>query len=94
VEDRPEFDWDTANVGHLAGHNVLPSEADEAILDPNAIMLEIQYEDEERVKSVGTTNGGRIIEVIFTFRGEAIRPVTAFDAAKRPERLYLEGTRK
>lgn len=85
------FDWDEANVTHLARHKVDPIEAEEAILDANAIMLEIQAEDEERFKSVGRTLGGRILAVVFTFRGELIRPITSFDAPVREQRAYLKG---
>jgi uncharacterized DUF497 family protein len=82
-----------ANVRHLARHDVSTSEAEEVILDPDAIMLEIQKEEEERVKTVGATSRGRIIEVVFTFRGEAIRPITAYTATRRAEILYTEGKR-
>ena len=27
-----EFDWDEANIGHLARHSVLPEEAEQVIL--------------------------------------------------------------
>jgi hypothetical protein len=40
VNDEQEFNWDDANVGHLARHEVLPFEAEEAILDPHTILLE------------------------------------------------------
>lgn len=53
----PEFDWDDGNVRHLARHAVRPVEAEEAILDPAAIMLEIQMDEEERVKAIGSTRG-------------------------------------
>jgi uncharacterized DUF497 family protein len=70
-----EFNWDNANRDHLALHNVSPEEAQQAILDPHAVLLEIQSGDgEERTKALGITSGGRILAVVFTFRGEAIRP--------------------
>jgi hypothetical protein len=28
-----EFDWDEANIGHLARHNVLPEEAEQVVLN-------------------------------------------------------------
>lgn len=86
------FDWDEANVRHLGRHNVDPQEAEQAILDPNAIMLEIQIEvGEERVKTIGRTARGRILAAVLTFRGEAIRPITAYDATIRDQSLYLKG---
>jgi len=91
VEDPQRFEGDSGNIPHLARHSVLPGEAEEAILDPFAIMLEIRTEEEERIKSISSTSTGRIIVTVFTFRGEAIRPITAYDAAKLDEKLYREG---
>lgn len=92
--EKPEFDWDDGNVRHIARHAVKPVEAEEAILDTLAIMLEIQVEDneeEERTKAIGRTSSGRILVTLFTFRGDAIRPITAYDATKRDQEVYLEG---
>ena len=87
----PEFDWDDANVAHLALHKVGPKEAEHAILDPHGVFLEIQTrEDEERTKAVGITATGRILTVVFSLRGPAIRPITAYTASKRLQKLYLK----
>jgi uncharacterized DUF497 family protein len=91
VSDEEEFNWDDANVGHLARHGVSPFEAEEAILDPHAILLEIQTGDEERVKAVGATSGGRILVVVFTWRGETIPAITAYPPPVALHELYLEG---
>jgi uncharacterized DUF497 family protein len=58
---------------------------------PTRLCLRFKNEEEERVKAAGATSRGRIIEVVFTFRGEAIRPITAYMATRRAEILYLEG---
>ena|SRR6059058_2045793 len=87
-----EFDWDEHNILHLGQHGVSRPEAEQAILDPDAVMLEFQIEGEEdRVKAVGRTSSGRILVAVFTFRGEAIRPITAYDATIRDQSLYLKG---
>ena len=85
-----EFDWDDANVRHLVRHGVSPTEAEQAILDPAAIMVELQTDREERIKAVGRTASGRILVAVFTFRGDAIRPITAYDATKRDRIGYLK----
>lgn len=88
--EAPDFHWDDANLDHLASHNVRPDEAEQAVLDPHALLLEIQTDgEEERTKALGITTSGRIIVVVFTFRGEAIRPITAYAATKRLQGLYL-----
>lgn len=68
MADDQEFDGDSSNVSHLARHTILREEAEQSILD------------EERVKAVRRTKAGRIVVVVFTFRVESIRPITAYDA--------------
>ena len=86
------FDWDAGNVRHVGRHDINPQEAEQIILDPDAVMLEIQIAgDEDRIKAIGRTARGRILVVVFTFRGEAIRPITAYNATIRDQHLYLKG---
>jgi|HubBroStandDraft_1064217.scaffolds.fasta_scaffold239164_2 hypothetical protein len=50
-----EFDWDEANIGHVARHSVLPEEAEKVILnDPVDLGMEI-VEGEERYLNLGAT---------------------------------------
>lgn len=92
MAEEVRFDWDSGNVEHLARHRVSPPEAEQAVLDPDAIMLEIQHEGEDRFKAVGRTAGGRVIAVVFTMRGELVRPITAYDAPIRLQQEYLENS--
>ena len=89
-----EFDWDNDNLRHLARHRVTQQEAEQAILDENAILLEIEsIYGEDRTKVLGMTRSGKLIVVIFTFRQRAIRPVTAYSAPKRLRKCYLDRRR-
>jgi hypothetical protein len=86
----PEFDWDDANRDHIARHHVIPEEAEQAVSDPYAILLEIESESgEDRTKALGMTASGRILAVVFTLHGEAITPITAYAAPPRLQALYL-----
>ncbi|MGO9268687.1 MAG: BrnT family toxin [Terriglobia bacterium] len=90
----PEFDWDVANRYHLGRHHVIPEEAQHAILDPHAILLTIESDSgEDRTKALGKTASGRMLAVVFTLRGKAIRPLTAYVAPPRLEALYLRPRR-
>ena len=61
-----EFDWDEANVGHLARHSVQPQEAEQVILnDPVDVGMEI-VEAEERYLNLGATAQGRVLLVVTT----------------------------
>jgi uncharacterized DUF497 family protein len=62
-----------------------------AVLDKNAVLLELQFEaGEERTKVLGMTASGRVLAVVFTLRGDVIRPITAYTAPRRLQKLYIE----
>jgi hypothetical protein len=76
-----EFDWDEANIGHLARHSVLPEEAGQVILnDPVDLGMEI-VEGKERYLNLGATRQGRR-------REDRVRVVTAFEPIKRLIQFY------
>jgi uncharacterized DUF497 family protein len=84
------FDWDDANILHLAEHDVTPEEAEDVLLgDPFDIGLDV-VDGEERSSHVGETNEGRILLVVMTFRGNRMRVVTAFEPDKQWKIFYLE----
>ncbi len=86
--DDIEFDWDEANIGHVARHGVTPEEAEQVITnDPVDLGIEI-VEGEERFLNLGQTNAGRILLVVTTFRQERIRVITAFVPARGFMQLY------
>lgn len=85
-----EFDWDNQNEGHLAKHGISRSDAED-ILTGNHILLEYQMEgNEQRWVAVGATRTGRILNIVFAVRGEAIRPITGWIADTETAALYLE----
>ena len=84
------FDWDSANVTHIAEHGVMPEEAEEAVLgDPMELDFDVES-GEERWTYVGETREGRVLTVLFTTRGERIRVVTAFVPSPLRMRIYIE----
>lgn len=84
-----QFDWDPANISHLAKHDISPAEAEEVILnEPFDIGFDLRA-GEERIAQVGETNTGRILIVITTVDQQRIRVVTAFPAKKRLRNFYL-----
>jgi uncharacterized protein len=88
--DNLVFDWDDANIDHIAEHDVLPEEAEEVILgDPLDAGFEI-VDREERWAYIGETNGSRILRVVITIRENRIRVVTAFEPEKHWKVFYLE----
>ena len=73
------FDWNQFNIEHIALHDVLPHEAEEAY-DSQPLYLDYQIDDgEERHREIGETRKGRVLVVVTTMRGEKVRVVTAYD---------------
>jgi uncharacterized protein len=87
-----EFDWDDANIDHIAKHGLIPEEAEEALLDPKGVNIGAYNTPTEKRNSVlGATEGGRILRVVYTKRYGNIRVVTARDANKTEKRIYRGG---
>jgi uncharacterized DUF497 family protein len=85
------FDWDDANILHLAEHNVTPEEAEEVTLgDPLEMGFDKSEPGENRWSYIGETLRGKVFQVVITMRGERIRIVTAFRPTTRDEISYLE----
>jgi uncharacterized protein len=83
-----EFDWDEANIDHVARHGVVPEEAEQVILnDPLDLGLEI-VEGGERSLNLGATVQDRVLLVVTTWREDRVRVVTAFEPIKRLIQFY------
>jgi uncharacterized DUF497 family protein len=90
MKDAVDFDWDNENEGHLAKHGISRSNAED-VLNGDHIFLEYQMEgNEERWSAIGMTRTGRILNIVFALRGDAIRPITGWSADKETAALYLE----
>ena len=74
------FDWDQANIEHIARHNLIPFEVEEALLD--------QQKNEQRWAALGKSYNGRVLFVVFTRRNGLIRVITARDATPKEKRRY------
>ena len=83
------FDWDDANILHLAEHDVTPEEAEEVILsDPMEMGYDKSDLGEDRWSYLGETDQKRVLQVVITTRGERTRVITAFEPIRRFESLY------
>ena len=89
-EHDPQFDWDAANIGHIARHGVAPSEVEEVLCEEPGDLAYEEIDGEPRWTSVGHTDELRVLVVVWTIRGEAFRPITAFDAPATVRRDYLK----
>jgi uncharacterized protein len=84
-----EFQWDEANVEHIARHGVMPEEAEEAYLDENRRYLSIpRISSEMRRALLGKTEDGRVLFLVYTLRLGYVRILSAHDATSPEKRRY------
>ena len=85
-----EFDWDDENKKHLDAHKVAPAEFEQLLYnDPIDLNFEL-IDNEERYRSVGITDGGRLLSVVWTIRDGKVRAITAFPASVSDRKAFLE----
>jgi uncharacterized DUF497 family protein len=85
-----EFDWDHENKKHLAVHKVTPAEFEQLLNnDPVDLNFELIH-NEERYRSVGLTNAGRLLSGVWTIRKGKVRAITAFPAGVSDRKAFLE----
>ena len=96
-DNRLAFDWDEANLAHIARNDVTKDEAEEVILG-NPLDAELQTAEgsggEERILHVGETRKGRILELVSTWRGGKARILSAWDAPRQSKLDYLTEMRR
>ncbi len=90
------FDWDQANVTHIAKHRVLPQEAEDVFFDKNNVLDEDLRHSiiEQRFLIIGKTRKGRILYQIFTVRRNKIRVISSRDINKKEVSLYEKKTNR
>jgi len=85
-----EFEWDSANLSHIALHSVTAEEAEAVLLGPAFELDTYIVDDEERVEEVGATGRGRILKVVSAVRNGKVRVITAYDASSALKRVFLD----
>ncbi|MGA2114944.1 MAG: BrnT family toxin [Bryobacteraceae bacterium] len=85
-----EFNWDDENRKHLAAHKVSPAEF-EQLLHNNRVDLSFELTNgEERYRSVGVTDGGRLLSVAWMIRKGKVRAITGFAAGASDRKAFVE----
>jgi uncharacterized DUF497 family protein len=83
------FDWDRGNVEHVSRHEVRPEEVEQVFAnDP----VDVTYENvdgEPRWSVVGHTENFPVLLVVWTIRGEAVRPITAREVNRIARESYF-----
>ena len=87
------FEWDAANLRHLARHAVTPAEAEDVMENDPADLGYDVVKGEPRWTVAGHTNLIRVLVVTWTVRDEKMRIVTAWQAPKKLRADYLRSKR-
>lgn len=86
------FEWDEAKASrNLLKHGVAFADAVGVFEDPNALTIEDDDNDEARFVTLGFDPLGRLVVVVYTWRGDLIRIISARKATAKEEREYAEG---
>ena len=83
-----EFEWDAANVGHIAGHGVSPDECEQAYENGPLVIEHQLRRDERRQLCLGKTLEGRLLTFVVTERQGKIRFITAYPMHHGQRRIY------
>jgi len=84
-----DYEWDTKKAAtNLQKHGIDFADAVGVLEDEQALWQEDINEEEERYIAVGMDYLGRVLVVVFTFRGDRIRIISARKATKRERKAY------
>jgi uncharacterized DUF497 family protein len=85
-------EWDPAKArANLRKHGIRFADAVTALEDARAISVRDEWEDKERWITIGMDSLARLLVVVYTWRGEQIRLISARPATRREARQYGEG---
>ena len=80
---RMSFEWDRNKATiNLDKHDVDFADAATVFDDSNAVTIDDPDHNEERVITIGMDSYGRILVVVYTWRGDVIRIISARKATK------------
>jgi uncharacterized DUF497 family protein len=85
--------WDPEKARiNMKQHGIHFSDAEMVLFDPNALAREdFDVKNEQRFVSIGMDAIGRVLVVVYTYRGEHIRLISARSATKLERERYEEG---
>ena len=85
------YRWDRHKARvNLDKHGIDFAEAVAVLEDDTALTLDDDHPDEERFITIGSDTFGRVLVVVYTWRGDVVRLISARKATPR-ERQQYEG---
>ncbi|HJX27694.1 MAG TPA: BrnT family toxin [Thermoanaerobaculia bacterium] len=88
------FEWDPKKAEeNYRKHFIRFSEVEPVFDDEHAIEFLDESSEEERYLGIGMDGFGRVLVVVYTWRGENVRLISARRATRSEERQYAKGQR-
>jgi uncharacterized DUF497 family protein len=87
------FDWDEWNSEKIwEKHKVNRVECEQVFFNQPFVVGEdvTHSQEEERFYTLGKTDAGRLLFLVFTIREEILRVITARDMSRRERRIYRD----
>ena len=91
LADCEGFQWDAGNAEKIwERHQVTPAECEELFFSRPVVVEndEKHSASEERLYSLGQSDSGRLLFVVFTIRAKLIRVISARDMSRGERRIY------
>lgn len=90
---KTKITWDPVKAKqNRLKHRVFFSEVESVFYDPNAISVEDKNaESEARYVTIGLDSLVRVVVVVYTYRDDEIRVISARKATKAEQRIYEKG---
>ena len=86
-----DFQWDSRKAAaNLAKQGVDFADAAEVLFDPMAITVADTQHDEERFVTIGRDALSRVLVVVYAWRGDRIRMISAREATRRERKQYWD----
>jgi len=86
------YEWDpTKAEANQQKHGIRLADAVAVFGDEQALTLENPHPDEERYVTIGMDAFARLLVVVYTWRGEVIRLISARKATRVERTQYAEG---
>lgn len=88
------FDWDRGNARKNDKHGVSMAEAEQVFFNqPLLLLADPQHsQNESRLYALGKSDGGRVLQVTFTLRGQGslIRVISVRDMHRKERAIYAK----
>jgi uncharacterized DUF497 family protein len=85
------FDWDPKkSASNARKHGIRFADALPALEDDRAVTIREDSDSEERWVTIGMDAVGRILVVVYTWRGDDIRVISVRAATQSESRHYME----